>query len=92
MYTQKISADLSSNIYSGNWNMQMRPAPDSEAAAKTGILHATKSHIYIHFVSQGGNSRPVDGRFRQVLPSSKDHHTGMPASKDLNDSFQIPQS
>lgn len=32
--------------------MQMRPAPNSEAAAKTGILHATKSHIYIHFVSQ----------------------------------------
>lgn len=53
MYTQKISADLSSNIYSGNWNMQMRPAPNSEAATKTGILHATKSHIYIHFVSQG---------------------------------------
>ena len=34
MYTQKISADLSSNIYSGNWNMQMKPAPGSGAAEK----------------------------------------------------------
>ena len=72
MYIQKISADLSSNICSGNWNTQIRQAPDVGTAEQICILHATKSpiHTALREVAERGKtySWPKEG---SDSPSSK---------------------
>lgn len=63
MYIQKISADLSSNICSGNWNTQIRQVPEVGTAEQICILHATKSPI--------SHSTPGGGRKGENLLSAK---------------------
>lgn len=76
MYTQKISADLSSSIYSRDWNMQIRQLLMLELQYIC-MLQATKSCIHTALGERGreeGNLPSAERRFRWALSPVSEAH------------------